>query len=173
MAFAKRLALLVVVMTACVGCDQATKSMARSYLPETQALTYLSDTVRLQVIHNPGAFLSLGASLPDVWRHWLLVVGAGSVLLGFLLYGLLARSAGPSLVWAVALVVAGGASNLADRLAYNGYVVDFINVGIGPLRTGIFNFADVAIMAGVGVLLVSSLVESQPSGSKPGTLSEH
>ena len=40
-------------------------------------------------------------------------------------------------------------SNLIDRLRYGGYVVDFLNVGIGSLRTGIFNVADMAIMAGV------------------------
>jgi signal peptidase II len=34
-------------------------------------------------------------------------------------------------------------------------VVDFLNVGIGPLRTGIFNVADVAIMVGVGFSLLA------------------
>ena len=47
--------------------------------------------------------------------------------------------------------MAGGASNLADRIIY-GMVIDFMNVGIGPLRTGIFNVADMAIMLGAGVL---------------------
>jgi signal peptidase II len=47
------------------------------------------------------------------------------------------------------LIVGGGVSNLIDRLRYGGYVVDFLNVGIGSLRTGIFNVADMAIMAGV------------------------
>ena len=51
-----------------------------------------------------------------------------------------------------ALIVAGGASNWIDRLA-TGSVIDFMNIGIGPLRTGIFNVADVAILGGV-VLLV-------------------
>jgi signal peptidase II len=50
-------------------------------------------------------------------------------------------------------VVAGGASNWIDRLAF-GRVVDFMNVGLGPLRTGIFNVADVAIMVGVGLLIL-------------------
>ena len=36
----------------------------------------------------------------------------------------------------------------------SGAVVDFMNVGIGNLRTGIFNLADVAIMIGAGLLLV-------------------
>jgi signal peptidase II len=49
----------------------------------------------------------------------------------------------------VALIVGGGVSNLIDRLRYGGYVVDFLNVGIGPVRTGIFNVADMAIMVGV------------------------
>ena len=36
-------------------------------------------------------------------------------------------------------------------------MVDFVSLGVGNLRTGIFNLADVAITAGmVGVLLLSS-----------------
>ena len=64
------------------------------------------------------------------------------------------RSEPPSSVSAlgVALFVAGGASNLLDRISY-GMVIDFMNVGVGPLRTGIFNVADVAIMLGAGLLL--------------------
>ena len=53
----------------------------------------------------------------------------------------------------LALVVAGGVSNLADRVAH-GAVVDFLNVGLGSLRTGIFNVADMAIMTGVGLILL-------------------
>jgi signal peptidase II len=34
-----------------------------------------------------------------------------------------------------------------------GSVVDFMNVGVGSFRTGIFNVADVAILAGIGLLL--------------------
>jgi signal peptidase II len=35
-------------------------------------------------------------------------------------------------------------------------VTDFINVGIGPLRTGIFNVADVAIMLGAALVAFGS-----------------
>ena len=55
-------------------------------------------------------------------------------------------------LFGVALFVAGGASNLVDRIAY-GVVVDFMNVGIGPLRSGIFNVADMAIVLGVFILV--------------------
>lgn len=46
------------------------------------------------------------------------------------------------------LVLAGGLGNLLDRLIYDGRVIDFMNLGIGSLRTGIFNVADVCITIG-------------------------
>jgi signal peptidase II len=52
----------------------------------------------------------------------------------------------------VALFLAGGVSNLIDRVAI-GSVIDFLSAGIGPVRTGIFNVADLAIMAGIGLFI--------------------
>ena len=57
---------------------------------------------------------------------------------------------------ALVLFLAGGASNWIDR-ALQGSVVDFLNVGIGPLRTGIFNVADVGVMLGAFLLLLVEL----------------
>ncbi len=54
----------------------------------------------------------------------------------------------------------GGIGNLIDRWAY-GYSRDFLNVGFGPLRTGIFNVADVALMAGCLLFLMRSLERSR------------
>jgi signal peptidase II len=51
------------------------------------------------------------------------------------------------------LVAAGGISNLIDRLFYDGRVTDFLNVGIGSFRIGIFNVADMAILAGALLLI--------------------
>ena len=67
--------------------------------------------------------------------------------------------AGPSTLGLV-LFVAGGTSNWIDRVI-QGSVVDFLNVGIGPLRTGIFNIADVAIMVGAGLVALGALRKDQ------------
>ena len=49
----------------------------------------------------------------------------------------------------LSLICGGGSGKLIDRVAYGGSVItDFLNVGVGGLRTGIFNIADVAIMTG-------------------------
>jgi signal peptidase II len=62
-------------------------------------------------------------------------------------------------VWGItggALIVGGGFSNLIDRLFHNGAVVDLLHIGIGRVRTGIFNLAEVAIMAGIGLMLIEA-----------------
>ena len=48
-----------------------------------------------------------------------------------------------------------------DRLLFDGRVIDFMNLGIGGLRTGIFNVADVAIVAGLGVMIVDSAKDAR------------
>ena len=44
-----------------------------------------------------------------------------------------------------------------------GGVIDFVNIGIGPVRTGIFNVADVAILTGVAMVLWEVLRNSYTS----------
>jgi signal peptidase II len=52
-------------------------------------------------------------------------------------------------------LVGGGACNLLDRIAY-GRVVAFMKVGVGWLRTGIFNVADMALMMGAAIVAIAS-----------------
>ncbi|MBH0192527.1 MAG: signal peptidase II, partial [Nitrospira sp.] len=53
--------------------------------------------------------------------------------------------------------LSGGVANLLDRMFYDGRVVDFMNLGIGGFRTGIFNVADVCITAGVLLLIAQTV----------------
>lgn len=159
----KRLLLILTLLISCVGCDQTSKSVAKTYLSETEAISLLGDRVRLQVAKNYGAFLSMGDSLPVSWRSGLFLGGVGLLLLGLVAYSLLFKQMTFFSISAVAMVVGGGLSNLIDRLQYDGYVVDFINLGIGPLRTGVFNLADVAIMTGVFALVLSGPLERRIS----------
>jgi signal peptidase II len=114
-------------------------------------VSYLADTFRLEYAENPGAFMSWGSGLPDWARTGLLTFGAGVGLVAIAIAAFRLRWNGLPLIGGI-LFIAGGTSNLVDRIA-RGNVVDFMNVGIGSLRTGIFNVADVALM--VGVVLVA------------------
>jgi signal peptidase II len=64
----------------------------------------------------------------------------------------------PSLLTlALALLIGGALGNLVDRLA-NGFVFDFIDIGIGTTRFWTFNVADMAISLGILLLLVETLI---------------
>ena len=54
----------------------------------------------------------------------------------------------------LSLLAGGGLGNLTDRILHNGVVVDFVSVGIGRIRSGIFNLADIAILTGIFVLML-------------------
>jgi signal peptidase II len=153
-----RLALFVAIV-ATIGCDRATKQMAATILVGSPGRSFLSDTVRLEYVENSGGFLSLGAHLPPMLRTALFTTGTGLALLACVAAAIRFRWSGWPLL-GLSLFVAGGASNWVDRMA-RGSVIDFINVGFGPLRTGIFNVADVAIMLGVGIVGFNALHRSK------------
>jgi len=150
---AGRVFALILLLTT-VGCDRVTKQAATARLAGRPSVSYFADTFRLEYAENPGAFMSLGEGLPNWARAGLLIVLAGVGLLVVAFAAFKLRWIGLARIGAV-LYVAGGASNLVDRIA-RGSVVDFMNVGIGSLRTGIFNVADVALMAGIVLILLGS-----------------
>lgn len=149
--WALRIGLLSVLVTT-IGCDQVTKHLATAHLMGRGQSSYLGDTLRLGYAENRGAFLNLGADLPPWARSALFLFGTGIVLAVCTVVALRRKQLSPSAV-GLSLVVAGGASNLVDRIL-RGAVVDFLNVGIGPVRTGIFNVADMAILAGLVMILL-------------------
>jgi signal peptidase II len=75
-----RLAILLTTIVGCVGCDQVTKQVAREHLNSGSTISFLHDSVRLQHIENPGAFLSMGAALPTNVRSMLFTFGGAALV---------------------------------------------------------------------------------------------
>lgn len=145
-----RLAGVLAVMACTIGCDRITKDLAARHLAGRPHASLAADLVRLQYLENRGGFLSVGSHLPPAARTAIFVVGTALLLLWVVVLLVQRVQAGRSAL-APALLCAGGIANLADRVA-RGTVIDFLNVGIGPVRTGIFNVADMAITLGVVLL---------------------
>jgi len=141
-------------IAATIGCDRVTKHVAATTLFEAPSRSFLADTFRLQYLENTGAFLGLGADWPLAVRTAVFGIGNGLLLIALAVLAVRARWPRRALL-GVALFIGGGASNLLDRIT-SGVVIDFMNVGIGSLRTGIFNVADMAIMLGAGILVLES-----------------
>jgi signal peptidase II len=149
-----RCSLIALVLVGCVGCDQLAKTAARQYLPGTGVHAYLGDTFRLQYAQNTGAFLNLGDSLPASVRYHVFTVGMGALAVALLAWAALPGRLSWAQRIAVALMGAGGVGNVIDRIRFDGAVTDFLNLGLGSLRTGIFNLADATLMLGIMLLLL-------------------
>ncbi len=142
-----------------IALDQLTKHLATQHLMTSEPLLFLGGSFRLTYSINYGAFLGLGSNLPDNLRNFIFSTLVGIFLIGFCIYALRQKAMTNWQQIAYALVASGGFSNLIDRITNNGGVVDFMYMGIGWAHTGIFNVADVAIMAGVALLVFFSSKE--------------
>lgn len=144
----KRVLILLLLLLPLVGCDQFSKVQAVNYLMGSQPISYLNGFLVLTYHENPGAFLSLGASLPHETRT--IIFSAFVTLFLLAVFAYLCLKPLPNASFIVGpLILAGGIGNVYDRLTNTGRVIDFVLLQLGPLHTGVFNLADVFIMLGV------------------------
>lgn len=153
MSILKRIQMILVICLISIGVDQGTKWYASEYLPKFEMTSYWSDMLRIGYAENTGAFLGLGSGMSDSAKFWIFVCAVGVLLSTLLIYILKSKSQTAYGLASLSLIFSGGISNFYDRALNNGAVIDFLNLGIGSLRTGIFNVADMAIMLGVFLLL--------------------
>lgn len=152
----KRLILGVAILSSSILLDQATKNIATQHLKLKPSFSFMGDSVRLQYAENKGAFLGLGNRLSPTVRFWLLTVATTLLLVGLCIFLIVKwNTSQPSFI-ALTLILSGGIGNMIDRIFNDGRVIDFLNLGVGSLRTGIFNVADIAITVGCILLWFST-----------------
>lgn len=158
----QKLVVLLPVLGVTFVLDQITKQWAIRELRGQFARVYWKNLFRFEYSENPGAFLGLGAALPEWLRFWLLNIFVAIVLVLSTVFLFRTRGIARAQTLGIALLIAGGASNLFDRFFREGRtVVDFMNIGIGSLRSGIFNVADIAIMAGIFLFILTQPQKSR------------
>ncbi|MDQ6799506.1 MAG: signal peptidase II [Acidobacteriota bacterium] len=147
----RRLAVAVVIVLI-LAADQETKSLARQHLRGRPARHFGAITLIYAV--NRGAFLSLGENFSESMRTIVfdVIVAIGLAVAAFALFRSELHRGDD---FALAAIIAGGVGNLIDRLRFAGRVSDFVYLSAGPLHTGVFNIADMAITFGVIWLMVS------------------
>ena len=145
---------------AVVIADQVAKAWLVSFLGPGQSVQVVGDLVRLVHSQNTGGLFGLlkGQAAP---------FAVVSVLVMGLIVLYHARSGhSPYLTVTLGLLLGGAIGNLVDRVRL-GYVVDFVDAGIGSLRWYTFNVADACISAAIVLLLLTAvwprLGEPQPA----------
>ena len=144
-----------------IGCDHATKVLAKEHLKDRAPKTWYHDTFRLEYAENTGAFLNFGDHWPATMSLILMSILPLLFLIFFFLYGLKKLSR-HTIIYLLPyiLIFSGGLGNIADRILNNRHVTDFMNLGIGDLRTGIFNVADLYVTIGVLLLVIQMRKQS-------------
>jgi len=148
--------LLALALLTLIGCDQVTKTLARDNLALSPPVSYLNGLVRLMYTENPGSFLGLGAQLPEAVRTLLGVITGAAVIAGLLLLFVYSTRMHRIKLVGFTFLLGGACGNLVDRVTNDGRVIDFMVLGAGGIHTGVFNVADVFILAGVIVAVFAS-----------------
>ncbi|MEE2777904.1 MAG: signal peptidase II [Acidobacteriota bacterium] len=156
---ARRLVVLLLIAGATTSCDQSSKSVIFDRFADSPPIEYLGGIFRLTLVLNRGGFLGLGETLGPSLRWWLFTIGV-TVTLAMVAYMALSQRLELRGLAALGLILGGGLGNLLDRVLFDGVVRDFANVGLGPVRTGVFNLADVAILTGAAVLILEGWLSS-------------
>jgi signal peptidase II len=145
--------------------DRITKILATTYLQGRESISFLYNTVVLRYVENTGAFLSAGSEWPVFLKYIALIL----IPVLFCFYGVyytVFKLNDRKLVIVFASILGGAFGNLVDRLINDFSVVDFLNFGLGSLRTGILNVADMSVTFGVIYLIIYQLMEAKKKETK-------
>lgn len=138
-----RLAWIALIAAAVFAADRVTKAAVVANLAPGETREVLGEFVRLTHVRNTGAAFGL---LPE--RTTLLSVLSVLAVAVILLYYRRLESESPLIATTLGLQLGGAFGNLVDRVG-QGYVVDFVDVGIGEYRWWAFNVADASIVVGI------------------------
>jgi len=152
---------LLIVVALNIFADQFTKHLARVYIEGNGIINVVGDFFILTYAENIGAFLSLGSDLPQPWKTLVLVLFPSIAIIAGILYLIFGKNVSFKQSIAIACIIGGGVGNVYDRATHFGAVTDFLNFGIGNIRTGILNVADLSITFGAIFLLIFQYIEEK------------
>jgi len=157
-----RAIIILFILALNIGCDQISKTIVRNNMHDNQVIGFIYNHVTLEKVENTGAFLSLGDSLGGPIRYMILPLVAVCFGLGYILYK---TNITRYKLLGIIFIIGGGVGNLYDRIVH-GSVTDFMHISFfGNLQTGVFNVADMSIMAGMFIIIVDSYVKRKQETS--------
>ena len=137
--------------------DRITKLLAVLYLKGNEPIEYFNGIFRLIYAENTGAFLSLGKNWNIYVKYIVLLIIPIIICLFGIIYLMLKEKKFYRII-ILSCIIGGGLGNLFDRLFNNFTVIDFMNFGIGNIRTGILNVADLPVTFGVIILIIFEFI---------------
>ena len=146
------------IAAAVIALDQLTKYMVRSGMQPGDSIPVIGDWFRILYVRNTGTAFSMFAG-----NKWITIVFTSALMIACLIYVIReARSGSKAVSILLTFVIAGGASNLIDRLTL-GYVTDMISCW----SFAVFNVADIAVTCGCALTILYLILEIRKEGKSP------
>jgi signal peptidase II len=138
------------IAAAVVVLDQASKAWLESILEPGERLSVIGDLLRLTHAQNSGALFGLFRD--QAYLFAIVSIGVVGLIIWY------HRSSGRNTLLSIALglLLGGAIGNMIDRFA-QGYVTDWVDIGLGDLRFYTFNVADAAITGSILLLILLAL----------------
>ena len=146
-----------VIAAAVIALDQLTKYFVRANMQPGDSIPVIGNWLRILYVRNTGTAFSMFAG-----NKWITVVLTSVLIIACIIF-VIKEAASGSKVTAILLtfVIAGGVSNLIDRLTL-GYVTDMISCG----SFAVFNVADIGVTCGCFLTVIYLLLEMRSESGK-------
>jgi lipoprotein signal peptidase len=138
--------------------DQLSKWWVVRAVPFAPEHMYMAPFLNFSMVHNSGVTFGLLNNLSNYYKPYALAAVAAVFL--FVLGRWLWRTTSRPVALALGAIIGGAIGNIIDRLRF-GYVVDFIDVYYQNYHWYAFNIADAAVVTGVVLLMLDSLVRAK------------
>jgi signal peptidase II len=151
------LALVAIILTL----DRWTKALIRAQFELGESVRVIDGLFDITYVQNQGIAFGIRNAAGSPIQTVVLALFSIAASLVVIFYSIRSSVKDRLLQFALSLVLAGAVGNLCDRLMY-GYVVDFLEVYLGPYRWPAFNIADSAISIGVILMAIQVFRHESP-----------
>ncbi len=149
-----------------LGLDQVTKQLVASRLSVGESVPIVSGLVHFTLVRNSGMAFGLLSAAAIPYKPMLVTALSVTALAAVAIYSLTSSASERLSQLGLAMILGGAAGNIVDRLRL-GYVVDFVDVFYQGSHWPAFNLADTAICAGVGLLLLDTVLRREGQHEAP------
>ena len=144
--------------------DHLTKWVVRSRMGLHETIELIPGCLRLSHLRNTGVAFGLFNDFHSSWKPYFLAAMAVVAVVVIAVYGSRVPPGRRLLHTALTVTMGGILGNFVDRLAF-GYVTDFVEFHVREsFHWPTFNVADTAISVGIGLLLLDTVKNPDPSG---------
>lgn len=137
--------LFLIICAALVGCDILTKYLITSNMSVGETIPIIDGVFHLTYVKNTGAAFSILTG-----QRLFLILLPLIIVVALVFYIIVKKPKSKLLVLSFSMIIAGGISNLIDRISL-GYVIDFLDFRI--INFPVFNFADICVTLGAGLFI--------------------